>query len=118
MADRAKLFKSGGSQAVQLPKEYRFHGSEEVLIYRQGRRVILEPLKQDFPYPDPPPAAEPGRIPPRHQRLHRAPDEPFPDVTERLAGVTANLCLSSIVVAGLVPRRTTCPRMLCASREC
>jgi antitoxin VapB len=74
MADRAKLFKSGGSQAVRLPKEYRFQDSEEVLIYRQGRRVILEPMKrswsrgflalagsaQDFPYPDEPPAAEPG----------------------------------------------------------
>jgi antitoxin VapB len=41
MADRAKLFKSGGSQAVRLPKEYRFQDAEEVLIYRQGRRVIL-----------------------------------------------------------------------------
>jgi virulence-associated protein VagC len=74
MADRAKLFRSGGGQAVQLPKEYRFQDSEEVLIYRQGRRVILEPLKrswsrgflalagsaQGFPYPDPPPAAEPA----------------------------------------------------------
>lgn len=73
MADRAKLFKSGGSQAVRLPKEYRFQDSEEVLIYRQGCRVILEPLKrtwsrgfldlagsaQDFPYPDAPPAAQP-----------------------------------------------------------
>jgi antitoxin VapB len=74
MADRAKLFKSGGSQAVRLPKEYRFQDSEEVLIYRQGRRVILEPIRRswsrrflalagsapDFPYPDEPPAAEPG----------------------------------------------------------
>lgn len=74
MADRAKLFKSGGSQAVRLPKEYRFQNAEEVLIYRQGRRVILEPVKrawtreflalagsaQDFPYPDDPPAAEQG----------------------------------------------------------
>lgn len=74
MADRAKLFNSGGSQAVRLPKEYRFHDSEELLIYRQGRRVILEPLNrswsrgflalagsaQDFPYPDAAPDAEPG----------------------------------------------------------
>ncbi len=74
MADRAKIFKSGGSQAVQLPKEYRFQDSEEVLIYRQGHRVILEPLKrswsrgflalagsaQDFPSPDAPPPVEPG----------------------------------------------------------
>ena len=74
MADHAKLFKSGGSQAVRLPKEYRFQDAEEVLISRQGRRVILEPMRQswsrrflalagsaqDFPYPDEPPAAEPG----------------------------------------------------------
>ncbi len=66
MADRAKLFKSGGSQAVRLPKEYRFEDEEEVLIYRQGYRVILEPARKtwsrefldlagsasDFPYPD------------------------------------------------------------------
>ena len=72
MADHAKLFESDGSQAVRLPKEYRFQDSEEVLIYRQGLRVILEPLKRSwsrgflklagsarcFPYPDAPPAAE------------------------------------------------------------
>ena len=74
MSQRAKLFKSGGSQAVRLPKEFRFEGEEEVLVYRQGDRVILEPLKRtwsrkfldlagsapDFPYPDEPPPAEPG----------------------------------------------------------
>lgn len=42
MAMRAKLFKSGGSQAVRLPKAYRFEGQEDVLIYRQGARVVLE----------------------------------------------------------------------------
>ena len=36
MSDRAKLFKSGGSQAVRLPKDYRFEGQDEVLIYRNG----------------------------------------------------------------------------------
>ena len=41
MAERAKIFKSGGSQAVRLPKQHRFEDGEEVLIYRQGRRVIL-----------------------------------------------------------------------------
>lgn len=46
MADHAKLFKSGGSQAVRLPKEYRFPDAEEVVIYRQGRRVILEPVQR------------------------------------------------------------------------
>lgn len=42
MSRRAKLFRSGGSQAVRLPKEYRFDGQQEVLISRQGGRVILE----------------------------------------------------------------------------
>ncbi|MFI5180476.1 MAG: antitoxin [Thermoanaerobaculia bacterium] len=42
MATRAKLFKSGGSQAVRLPKAFRFQGQTEVLIYRQGGRVVLE----------------------------------------------------------------------------
>lgn len=74
MADRAKLFKSGGSQAVRLPKGYRFEGQEEVLIYRKGSQVIMEPVRRkwsrefleligsapDFPYPDEPLPAEPG----------------------------------------------------------
>jgi antitoxin VapB len=74
MSQRAKLFKSGGSQAVRLPKEFRFEGAEEVLVRRKGDQVILEPLKRtwsrkfldlagsspDFPYPAEPPAAEPG----------------------------------------------------------
>jgi antitoxin VapB len=39
---RAKLFQNGGSQAVRLPKDCRFSGVTEVLIRREGRRVILE----------------------------------------------------------------------------
>ena len=38
---KAKLFTHGGSQAVRLPKEFRFEGSE-VRIERDGHRVILE----------------------------------------------------------------------------
>jgi antitoxin VapB len=74
MADRAKLFKTGGSQAVRLPRRYRFEGQREVLIRRQGKAVVLESVPQswsrrfielagaarDFPYPAEPPAAEPG----------------------------------------------------------
>lgn len=42
---RAKLFQNGGSQAVRLPKDCRFpEGQSEVLVRRQGRRVILEPV--------------------------------------------------------------------------
>ena len=38
----AKLFENGRSQAVRLPKEYRFDG-EEVAINRVGEFVILMP---------------------------------------------------------------------------
>ena len=41
----AKLFKSGGSQAVRLPKEFRFKG-EEVTIERMGSAVILRPKSE------------------------------------------------------------------------
>ena len=41
---RAKLFKHGGSQAVRLPKAFRFEGSE-VSIRRSGDSVILEPVR-------------------------------------------------------------------------
>ena len=37
---KAKLFKNGMSQAVRLPKEFRFEG-DEVFIKRQGNAVIL-----------------------------------------------------------------------------
>lgn len=40
---RAKLFWTGRSQAVRLPKEFRFD-SREVAIRREGQRVILEPV--------------------------------------------------------------------------
>ena len=36
----AKLFKNGRSQAVRLPKEFRFK-SEEVFIWKEGNRIIL-----------------------------------------------------------------------------
>lgn len=42
----AKLFMHGRSQAVRLPKEFRFPG-KEVRIRRDGVRVILEPMKFD-----------------------------------------------------------------------
>jgi antitoxin VapB len=42
----AKLFMHGRSQAVRLPKEFRFPG-KEVRIRRDGVRVILEPVEFD-----------------------------------------------------------------------
>jgi antitoxin VapB len=41
----AKLFKNGRSQAVRLPKEFRFRGTE-VRIRREGDAVVLEPMKR------------------------------------------------------------------------
>ena len=43
----AKLFKSGRSQAVRLPKEFRMPG-DRVRVRREGRKVILEPLPADL----------------------------------------------------------------------
>jgi len=44
---RAKLFQNGGSQAVRLPKDCRFpEDQREVIVRREGRRVILEPVDQ------------------------------------------------------------------------
>lgn len=40
---RAKLFRNGGSQAVRLPKEFQFAGTE-VRIRREGQSVVLEPV--------------------------------------------------------------------------
>jgi antitoxin VapB len=36
----AKVFRSGNSQAVRLPKEFRFKG-KEVEIFRRGNEVVL-----------------------------------------------------------------------------
>jgi antitoxin VapB len=36
----ARVFKSGNSQAVRLPKEFRFK-SKEVEIFRRGDEVVL-----------------------------------------------------------------------------
>jgi antitoxin VapB len=37
---KAKIFKSGNSQAVRLPKEFRFD-LKEVEIFRRGEEVVL-----------------------------------------------------------------------------
>lgn len=40
--ETAKIFENGRSQAVRLPKQYRFTG-EEVFVQRVGRAVVLLP---------------------------------------------------------------------------
>lgn len=39
---KAKVFKSGNSQAVRLPAEFRFD-VDEVFIEREGDKIILSP---------------------------------------------------------------------------
>jgi antitoxin VapB len=79
----AKIFQHGGSQAVRLPKAFRFEGSE-VLIEKHGDEVVLKPVPlpkfrdfagiarhlaeqfpdaEDFPEPPPRPAAHDRPIP-------------------------------------------------------
>jgi antitoxin VapB len=47
----AKIFWSGRSQAVRLPKNFRFEG-HEVRIRRHGNAVILEPLTDNWQWLD------------------------------------------------------------------
>lgn len=41
----AKIFRHGGSQAVRLPKEFRFEG-QEVDVERRGDEVVLKPKRR------------------------------------------------------------------------
>lgn len=76
----AKLFQHGGSQAVRLPKLFRFEGTE-VQIEKQGDAVILRPLTQHTfdtfeeiarylaeKFPDGPGFPEPPPRPAAHER--------------------------------------------------
>lgn len=47
----ARIFWSGRSQAVRLPKEFRFD-AEEVRIRRRGSAVILEPVADSWDWLD------------------------------------------------------------------
>ena len=51
MSKTAKLFWSGRSQAVRLPKEFRMKG-DEVRIRKQGTALILEPVALDWAWLD------------------------------------------------------------------
>lgn len=51
MTTTAKLFWSGSSQAVRLPKAFRFN-SNEVKISKQGQKVIIEPIVSDWAWLD------------------------------------------------------------------
>jgi antitoxin VapB len=72
MAQSAKLFMNGRSQAVRLPAEFRFPG-REVLIEREGDAVVLRAKPEgwdDF-------FARPSRVPEDFlaHRKDRAPED-------------------------------------------
>ncbi len=45
--ETAKVFWSGRSQAVRLPKAFRFD-TDEVRVRRHGAAIILEPIARDW----------------------------------------------------------------------
>ena len=47
MMRTAKLFKNGRSQAVRLPKEFRFDGTQ-VFIKKLGNAVVLLPYQNSW----------------------------------------------------------------------
>lgn len=75
MAQTARLFWYGRSQAVRLPEEFRMAG-DEVRIRKSGSAVILEPIAMDWGWLDDvagnfsddfsPPAATSPRCRPGH----------------------------------------------------
>lgn len=44
----AKLFPNGQSQAVRLPKEFRFENQSEVFISKEGEALIIFPKSSKF----------------------------------------------------------------------
>ena len=46
MADYAKLFRNGGSQAVRLPREHRFPG-DRVRVTKVDGGILLQPVPTD-----------------------------------------------------------------------
>jgi len=38
-----RLFKNGRNQAIRIPREFELPG-EEAILYRDGNRLVLEPL--------------------------------------------------------------------------
>ena len=47
MATTARLFQNGRSQAVRLPKEFRFDG-DRVFVKRVGNSVVLIPYQEPW----------------------------------------------------------------------
>lgn len=68
----AKVFMTGRSQAVRLPKEFRFK-TDEVRIRAEGSKVILEPIENDWEWLD-----ELHKLGPLDEDAARAAEEDVP----------------------------------------
>ena len=44
----AKIFPNGQSQAIRIPKEFRFENQKEVFVAKEGEAIILFPKKSKF----------------------------------------------------------------------
>ena len=75
--ETAKVFWSGRSQAVRLPKAFRLE-QNEVRIRRHGSAVILEPIPTDWDWLD----AIAGSVDPDFERAasEKAPEEERPEL--------------------------------------
>ena len=65
--DTARLFQSGRSQAVRLPKAYRFSGTE-VIVKHFGNGVLLLPIEDPWQTLE---AGLAGEQPVQHLHPHR-----------------------------------------------
>lgn len=77
--EMAKVFTHGGSQAVRIPKAFRFDEAE-VTIRKEGDAVILEPKRRRAQT-----RAELDAMWARIDALND-PDDPFPDPREQTIG--------------------------------
>ncbi len=48
MQATAKLFYKGRSQAVRIPKAYRFEGVDEVMIRKVGDALVIAPVRKSW----------------------------------------------------------------------
>ena len=43
-----KIFKNGSHQAIRLPKEYAFDGVTDVVIRRDGKSLVITPVRPSW----------------------------------------------------------------------
>lgn len=74
MNQKAKIFMNGRSQAVRLPKEFRFD-CDEVFVRKQGEDLIISPKKSSWDaFFDQPTAFDKNFLKDREQPQHQERD--------------------------------------------